>query len=354
MNRKALLILLVNIIACNVKAQTSDYIVKDSAQIFGKISLVKDKVQIQRSRADNPILYSAGEVSVFSLSGDIYKSLPYKGERYFFKETVNGDVSLYRWGREFAVVVKDSGILLSRDSFHESLQRYNTCRDMSSFPDISYRKPQLKTAVRWLNNDPCKLQYFTKPRFGIVVGGGQMSVTVSTSRFSEIKKPKPFVPVGIFAEFPIYPLNGLSFIAEVDYVNSGYTEFFGEGTASVTYFDVKTEGIVVPIGFKFTANKINLKPYIKAAPMFSYLQLASRTDITFGTENNGVLIFSQKEFNEKSISPFGFMGAAGVHIPVNKSHSIHVEGRYLKVSDTYLNGIQFGFSGASLSLGYNF
>jgi len=84
---------LVNIIACNVKAQTSDYIVKDSAQIFGKISLVKDKVQIQRSRADNPILYSAGEVSVFSLSGDIYKSLPYKGERYFFKEIAD-DITL--------------------------------------------------------------------------------------------------------------------------------------------------------------------------------------------------------------------------------------------------------------------
>ena len=337
-----------------LNAQSSDYVKKDSSQIFGKITVVKGVVQIKRAANEPAVSYGPNDIKEFYAGGHLYRPFEYNGEKLFFQQIVSGTVTLYRSKGKFVIEKNGLATEVTRENFREVLLQNSSCEGLNSIPRVSYGRARLKTAVRMLNTDACKLRYFPTPQFGVTVGVGRIGMEAGSFRFPEASQSKFIFPVGIYAELPFYRWPGSSFAVEVAYVNTGYTEYLNKGAVKSAYFDLKAEGAIVPVGLKLSLNRFYLKPFIKTQAVFSYLRLSSRTDIIYSVEQNGTVSFSRQKFVEENCVATGFTIASGIQVPVYDKHAIQVEAKYLSLSRAKANDVEVNLSGIVLSLSYNF
>lgn len=337
-----------------LNAQSSDYIRKDSSQIFGKITIVKGVVQIKRAANEPAVSYGPNEINEFSSGGHLYRPLEYNGEKLFFRKIISDSISLYRTKGKFVIEKNGLATEVNRKNFREVLLQHSSCEGLSSIPRVTYGRVRLKTAVRMLNTNPCKLRYFPSSQFGITIGVGSVRMETGSFRFPEAVQSKFIFPLGLYAELPVYRWPGSSFAFEVAYVNTGYTEYLNKGAVKSAYFDLKAEGVIVPIGLKLALNRFYLKPFIKTQTVFSYVNLSSRTDIVYSIEQNGTVSFSRQKFIAKSDAAIGFALASGIQLPVYDRHCIQVEAKYLSLSGAEANDVDVNLSGIVLSVSYNF
>lgn len=331
-----------------------DYIITDSAYAQGKVLPIgKGKIQFQKTKLDQPVIYTANEIMEYGYSGNSYELLTIKSERNFYRRIVQGENNLYVDNRSFILKRKDTLTLINKKNFRTVLPGIlHVSGEYQALSRLSYSKISLRNFIDLCNTGQCSSVLLPHKKIGVSAGYNFFKFNISEPGSSEFYDNTNFISMGFFAEFPLYSPRSLYLVTEINWISDKST-FYNSYQNSTDYIAIDVSGLNAPFGFKWMFSGSKIRPFLKAGGMMSYLNINSPTGFVQTIITGSVVEISQREISTSSSFLFGYHSGMGIEIPLTRRKNIHIEVKYLKSFKGDFDSISLSFTGMYFSAGFN-
>jgi len=332
----------------------SEYIVKDSTYSMGKvIPLGKGKIQFQRTKKEQPVIYNALEIKEYGYDGKVYESLLINGSQKFLKKIVSGKVILYQDKKLYALKVDTSLILINKGDYRSVISESVKCEgNNQSLLKLSYSKTALSNYIKEHNSGKCNTDNFPYKKFGGYLGYNFLQFNSTFGSSLKIKDNIAVPTLGLFIDLPLYRPRSLFTTTELNWFY-GKPLFYSEDQTNTNYSGLNVNGINLLLSGKWLVVQNKMKTYFKTGALFSFINITSPTGLVSTKSNGSFIDISQQEISKSNTFLYGSNSGIGLEIPYKKGKNFHFEFKYLKTFDGSFDFMSMNFSGFSIIGGFN-
>lgn len=320
----------------NVFCQSKDYLIKgDTALVQGQIeySLSRPnavKLYISKSKWEE---YNADQISEFGFKdGTKYVSKIVLTEgiptKTFLMQLEGGPTDLYllkQKGKDRLFIDKDSLVEISNSNVNEVLKNYadSSTKWLRQLSLVKSNKQSLSFFIR--NHNANKFVNIPFYRYGINIDYTILQFTLVNNsinnELADFKFKSSTLKFGIFAESPIWKVNGLSLVTDFNYLKGELVET----ATKENIYDIRGNYsfVEVKLSPKYTFNYDKARPFIIAGGEFKY-HLNSNIETYQTTNTNNIFKIEKLEDNPLKFESFyyGFQYGVGVQVFYNLKRSI--------------------------------
>lgn len=331
-----------------------EYIAKDSTYSMGKVvPLGKGRIQFQKTKQEQPIIYNAREIKEYGYDGKVYESLLINGSQKFLRKLVSGKAILYQDKKLYALKVDTSLVLFNKKDYRSIIRESIKCEEGNqSLLKLSYTQAALTNYIGDYNIGKCNSGNFPYKKFGSFLGYNFIQFN---SLFGTSLKMKDNITVpglGFFIDLPLYRPRSLFITTELNWFY-GKPIFYSEDQTRTNYSELNVNGVNFLLDGKWLLTQNKLKTYFKTGALFSLLSIAPPTRLVSTISNGSVIDISQQEISKRSTYLYGFNSGMGLEIPYKRGKNFHFEFRYLKTFNGRFDSMKMNFSGLSIIGGFN-
>lgn len=331
-----------------------EYIVKDSTYSMGKVvPLGKGKIQFQKTKKEQPIIYYAHEIKEYGYDGGIYESLSINGSQKFLKKIIAGKVVLYQDKKLYALKVDTSLVLFNKRDYRSVISESIKCDGSDqSLLKLSYSKSALSNFILDFNIGKCNSDNFPYKKLGGYIGYNFLQFNSLFGSLLKIEDNIAVPTLGFFIDLPLYRPRSLFATTELNWFY-GKPLFFNEDQNSTNYSGLNVNGVNLILGGKWLITQTKLKTYFKTGAFVSFISITSPTGLVSTLSNGPVIDITQQEISKSSTLLYGFNTGIGIEFPYKKRKNFHLEFKYLKTFDGSFDSLSMNFSGFSIIGGFN-
>jgi hypothetical protein len=351
--------LLVIWFACTINNSSAqrnpgEYIVKDFAYSMGKVvPLSKERIQFQKTKSEKPIIYNANEITEYGYEGNVFESIPIKGDQKFLKRIVSGKINLYQDQKLYALKVDSSFIIFNRKDYRSVISESIKCEGNDrSLSRMTYSKVALSTYIKAYNLGRCNSDNLPYKKFGGYVGYSSLQFDVFFGKSVALKDRIAVPTVGVFCDLPLFRPRSLFLTTEVNWLY-GKPLFYRENQNNSDYFGLNINGVNSLVSTKWIISQRKIKAYFKAGAVVSFLNVTSPTGLIQTIAQGSAIDISRQEVSKSSELLYGFNSGIGLEIPYKRRQNFHLEIKYIKTFDGRFDSFKMDFSGFSIVAGFN-
>ena len=328
----------------SVYAQDQDYIITDSAIIYGvklmgRTPRFNSQFILLKDKSNAEVRYTPDELKGYGFKdGTKYVTtrITVDGQEktVFLEHLAEGKINLYRYvdkNHKIFFIRKDSSGLIELKKDKKAFAEVSgDCRYVSDDVKLAtYNKRSLKKLTD--NYNHCRktpLPYF---KYGVYFGYGQTGINKPSGYFNPAIEDISFSPsnsfvIGLFADIPI-AMSSFSFNTGVYFTKNGYTAN-AKSTQSDVDAVVNLTSVHLPLLFRYTVPTRKVRPFFNLGGRFTFN--AQNTSAIYKSSFQENTIFISTPIKEKLVSDFliGYVAGAGIQFNVNYKKTISAEFRY--------------------------